>query len=56
MKQSFLRDHIPQFESDDNEELVECLLIMGINSLLDMEGPISRGSARPLRAYVGRRE
>ena len=53
MKQKYLREHIPQFDSDDNEELVECLLVVGINSFLDSCGQISRNSMKPLRTIVG---
>ena len=52
MKQKFLRDHIPLFESDDNEELVECLLVLGINSFLEHSGAINKASQKPLRGYV----
>ena len=56
MKQKFLREHIPLFEAEDNEELVECLLVMGINSFLESHGSIAKGSGRPLRSLVGRRD
>lgn len=53
MKQKYLREHIPMFDSEDNEELVESLLVLGINSFLEWNGPISRASNRKVRGLVG---
>ena len=52
MKQKYLREHIPLFESEDNEELVESLIVLGINSFLESSGAIGKQSTKALRASV----
>lgn len=54
MKQKYLREHIPLFEAEDNEELVEGLIVLGIESFLNSHEGIKRGSGKLLREDVER--
>lgn len=49
-----MKAHIPQFESEDSEELVECLLVLGVNAFLDAsEGTFNKSSVKQVRNMVG---
>jgi hypothetical protein len=42
-RQNYLKHHIPQFSAEDNNELIECLLVLGISSFKSLvEGRINQ--------------